>query len=136
MVGHVFLLRQMKFTHGFVDQHIVDFFYVARGGMNQAGCGHIVDLPANASGVVMNQVLGLGLEGLAGSTGQGNAVVDISTGLFLGERMQGKPEAYSLNQIGVRGALEDLLQVLLPAQDDFQRYLLIDGGHLPISRRL
>ena len=69
--------------------------------MDQAGRGDIVDLAGDAAGVVMNQVLGLGLEEFGVSTGQGHAVIDISAGLFLGERMQSNVHVYAMGQIGM-----------------------------------
>jgi len=60
----------MKFTHGFVDQGFVYFFEVSGSRVDQAGGGHVVDLPGRASGVVMDEVFGLRVEEFGSSPGQ------------------------------------------------------------------
>lgn len=96
--------------------------------MDQAGRGDIVDLAGDTASVVMNQVLGLSLEYFTGSIGQGHAAIDIGAGLFSGKRMQGKAQGNAVDQVGVRGTFEDIPEAFLAAQDDFERYLFIDGG--------
>ena len=119
----------MEFAHGFVHQGLVYLLDVPGSRVNQAGGGHVVDLAGCSPGIVVDEILGLGVEGFTGSPCQRDPVVDIGARLLLRESVEREPHGDPMNQVGVRGALQDVPEGFLAAQDDFKRYFLLDGGY-------
>ena len=75
----------------------------------------LMDL-GDAAGVLVDQMLGGGLEELLGAADGFEASVDIADGLLLAQRAQRTAHADAVEQVGQRGAGEEFGQRRLPAE--------------------
>jgi hypothetical protein len=96
---HAALLWQMDFGHGVGDQVIIDFVYVACGGVEQASSGNVVDESWDAGGVVMDEGFGFGGEDLFMTSGGLHSVVDVGGGLVPGERGKMRTDGDSVKEV-------------------------------------
>ena len=113
--------------HDIVDHGIVDFMNVLGCCIEQTGGSDIIDLPWYTRGIVMDEALGLRLEDFGRSAGHGDAVIDILNGLLLGVWFEEKPEGNAIQEVGMGRSFENMAQIFLAAQEDFEGYFFADG---------
>ncbi len=96
----------MDLAQHLLKQFIVNANNIATDCLNQTLGGNLIDLPRNASGVIMDDHLGGTVEYLGASTSLLHLVVDVLSGIFLAEGPKLVSDADAIGQIVMPRSLE------------------------------
>lgn len=122
------MLRQMEFVERLLQDGFRDAGGVFGGGLKKAGRGEIIDLPWDATAVVVNHSLGGFLEELLRSSGLLELEIDVGGGLFAGEGGQMVSDGDAVEKGRMDGLTQDLAKRFLAGQYHFQWGSIVEGG--------
>jgi hypothetical protein len=107
---------------------VVDAPDLARGGLQQASGGEIVDLSRHATGEVVDGPLDRIVEQLGVASGLAELEVDVATGLFAGQRPELVADRDAIQEVGMLRSAQDRAQWVLADQEHLQRGPHVERG--------
>lgn len=103
-----------------MEDILSNFLRLSDGSVNQAGGGNGVDLPGDACGELMDQVFDVRVKDFIRGAGRFQMEVYVCSGLSFSKGMHVVMYRDALCEVGMDVSFEDIFEVFLPREDDFE----------------
>lgn len=122
-----FSLKRLKFGKRLMEEIRGDFLRFFDRGVNQAGGGNGVDLSWDTGRELVDQVFDIGIKDFFRCAGGFPVEVDVGRGLSFCEGVDVVMDGDTLSEVGMEVSFEDIFEVFLTGEDDFEMSRRIKG---------